>query len=69
MSAFAEVHEAARVEVRDEIRYTHRLSTQVADRWCELWEVEAAERGHIRYSPGYWHRGVEWILEQLSARK
>lgn len=44
------------------------LSPELAERWCEAWEQEAALRGQPR-SGEFWLDGRTWIDAQIAARR
>jgi hypothetical protein len=45
------------------------MALQLAERWCDAWELEADRQGLERLSPDYWRTGSTWIAKQRSARK
>jgi hypothetical protein len=40
----------------------------VAERWCNAWEAEAALRD-LKHDSDYWEAGKLWIDAQCAARK
>jgi hypothetical protein len=44
------------------------LDRDVAERWCDAWEAEAALRD-LRRDGDYWESGKTWIDAQCAARK
>ncbi len=62
------VHLARRVAIRDRLIEGRGLDSDVADRWCDAWEVEAALQG-IAQGGDYWEAGKLWIDRQCAARK
>jgi hypothetical protein len=44
------------------------MDPDVANRWCDAWEAEAALRDLTRDSD-YWEAGKLWIDAQCAARK
>jgi hypothetical protein len=41
-------------------------SSEIAVRWCDAWESEAARQG-LRHDPDYWNRGSHWIWAERAA--
>lgn len=62
------VHPARRVAIRDRLIESRGLDRDVAERWCDAWEAEAALHGIARDSD-YWDAGKIWIDRQCAARK
>ena len=56
-----------RAAIRDQLT-TGGMDQNVANRWCDAWEAEAALR---QIGPGedFWEAGKLWIDAQCSARK
>ena len=46
-----------------------RLSGDVADRWFDAWEEEAAGRELHGGDPAFWIDGHAWIISGLKARR
>jgi hypothetical protein len=44
------------------------LSPELAERWCDVWERQAAEQ-HRERSGRFWEDGQRWIDAQIAARK
>jgi hypothetical protein len=44
------------------------MTLEDAERWCDRWEAEAAERG-LPTSADYWTVGSAWIAEQRAKRR
>ena len=44
------------------------LDLDVAERWCDAWEAEAALRD-LKRDGDYWESGKAWIDAQCAARK
>lgn len=44
------------------------VSPDQAERWCAIWEAEAARQGVVR-GPYYWDAGRGWIDAQLAFGK
>jgi len=40
------------------------VAPEMADRWCELWETEAAKQGMARDGDYFWDAGKGWIDAQ-----
>jgi hypothetical protein len=51
-----------------DVLMTRGLSPDMAERWCEAWEQEAAFRGQPR-SGEFWQDGRLWIDGQIAARR
>ncbi len=60
-------HMARRQAIRDQLIGTGQ-DPEVAERWCDAWEAEAALRGLDR-TGDYWDAGKRWIDAQCAARK
>ena len=43
-------------------------SPELAERWCDAWEREAAMEGRAR-SGEFWEDGFRWINAQIAARR
>ncbi len=61
-------HQARRAAIRDRLLTSPGLPLDVAERWCDAWEAEAALRGLAR-DDGYWDAGKLWIDRQCAASK
>lgn len=61
-------HLARRAAIRDRLLTVTGMDNDVAERWCEAWEAEAALRGMAR-NDDYWDAGELWIDTQCAARK
>jgi len=58
---------ARRIAIRSAL--TERgMDPDVAERWCDAWDAEAAMRGLAR-DGDYWDAGKLWIDTQCAARK
>lgn len=44
------------------------LDVDVAERWCDAWEAEAALR-NLKRDGDFWDSGKTWIDAQCAARK
>ena len=62
-----DVFQARRKAIRDGLTASG-VSLELAEQWCDAWEVEAARRGLPR-DRDYWLTGALWITERRSARK
>ena len=62
------IHIARRDAIRNVIMQSRGLDREVAERWCDAWEAEAALQGLERGS-AYWDAGKAWIEAQCSATK
>ena len=62
------IHLARRDAIRNHIMQTRGLDVDVAERWCNAWEAEAALQGLERGS-AFWDAGKAWIDSQCAARK
>jgi hypothetical protein len=61
------IHMARRAAIRNVIMQSRGLDHDVAERWCDAWEAEAAMRG-IERGSAYWDAGKAWIDAQCAAR-
>ena len=61
------IHVARRAAIR-EILISGGKDPDVAERWCDAWEAEAALQGLDR-GAAYWDAGKQWIDTQCAARK
>jgi len=61
------IHEARRAAVRNNLMGSG-MSHEMADRWCDAWELEATGRGLPR-DGGYWQAGEGWIASERAARR
>ncbi len=69
MSIKAErIHGARRAAIRNRLLASGGMDIDVAERWCDAWEAEAALQGIARNSD-YWDAGELWIDAQCAARK
>jgi hypothetical protein len=59
---------ARRATIRNRLIEARGLDRDVAERWCDAWEAEAALRGLAR-DGDYWDAGRLWIDAQCAARK
>jgi hypothetical protein len=62
------IHLARRAAIRNAIMQSRGLDADVAERWCDAWEAEAALQG-IERGSAYWDAGRSWIDAQCAARK
>ena len=60
------IHQARRAAVRNGLTDAG-MDLELADRWCDAWETQAALQRIIR-SAAYWQIGKRWIDERRSAR-
>jgi hypothetical protein len=58
---------ARREAIRDRL-LSGGMDHDVAERWCDAWETEAALQG-IDPGAGYWDAGKRWIDVQCAARR
>lgn len=61
------LHEARRTAIRDRLT-SSGMDRDVANRWCDAWETEAALRD-LKRDGDYWEAGHAWIDRQCAARK
>jgi hypothetical protein len=61
-------HQARRAAIRSQLLTGGRMGPDVAERWCDAWEAEAALRGLARDSD-YWDAGKLWIDRQCAINK
>jgi hypothetical protein len=61
-------HLARRAAIRERLIEARGLDRDVAERWCDAWDAEAALRGLTR-GDDYWDAGKLWIDAQCAARK
>ena len=61
------IHQARRVAIRNRL-LGGAMDLDVAERWCDAWEAEAALQG-IERGRDYWEAGKLWIDTQCAARK
>lgn len=60
------IHRARRAAIRNRLTGSG-MDPDVAERWCDAWEAEAALQGLV--SDGdYWDAGRLWIDAQCAAR-
>ncbi len=62
------IHPARRDAIRNRLIGNTGLDRDVAERWCDAWEAEAALR-NLRRDGDYWEAGKLWIDAQCGARK
>jgi hypothetical protein len=62
------IHEARRAVIRNRLLASGGMDQEVAERWCDAWEAEAALQQLPRGS-AYWDAGKLWIDAQCAARK
>jgi hypothetical protein len=43
------------------------VPAELAQRWCDAWEVEAVRQG-LPYDSGYWSLGTHWIWTERTTR-
>jgi len=67
MSLEERIFQARRAGCRDELMGDGQ-SRDLAERWCDAWEREAALEGKPR-SGEFWHDGRRWIDAQIAARR
>ena len=61
------IDQARRAAIRNRLISTGK-EPDVAERWCDAWEAEAALR-ELRRDGDYWKAGKLWIDAQCAARK
>ena len=61
------IHLARRTAIRNALTGSG-MDPDVANRWCDAWEAEAALQG-LDPSSAYWEAGRLWIDAQCRARK
>jgi hypothetical protein len=61
------IHQARRLAIRDRLISSGK-DPDVAERWCDAWEAEAALRD-LKRDGDYWEAGKLWIDAQCAARK
>ena len=59
---------ARREAIRNAIIESRGLDVDVAERWCDAWEAEAALQG-VEKDRDFWQTGKVWIDAQCAARK
>lgn len=62
------IDQARRAAIRNRLISNTGLDRDVAERWCDAWEAEAALRELAR-DGDYWEAGKLWIDAQCAARK
>jgi hypothetical protein len=67
MSLEERIFRARRVGCRDALMRGGQ-SFELAERWCDAWEREAAIEGRSR-SGEFWQDGLRWIDAQVAARR
>jgi hypothetical protein len=60
-------HDARRAAIRDRLTGSG-MDPDVANRWCDAWEAEAAMRD-LKRDGDFWDAGGAWIDSQCAARK
>lgn len=61
------IHQARRAAIRNRLISTGK-DPDIAERWCDAWEAEAALRD-MKRNGDYWEAGKLWIDAQCAARK
>jgi hypothetical protein len=61
------IHQARRAAVRNGLT-DYGMSVEVAEGWCDAWELEAAGRG-LPKDGDYWRLGQEWVRDQRALRR
>ncbi|MEX1173560.1 MAG: hypothetical protein WEG56_13220 [Chloroflexota bacterium] len=61
------IHLARRAAIRNRLISTGK-GPDIAERWCNAWEAEAALRD-LKRDGDYWEAGKLWIDTQCAARK
>jgi len=61
------IHQARRNAIRN-ILISAGKDPDIAERWCDAWEAEAALRD-LKQDGGYWEAGRLWIDAQCAARR
>lgn len=61
------LHLARRAAIRNQL-ISGGNEPDVAERWCDAWEAEAAMR-NLKRDGDYWDVGKVWIDAQCAARK
>ena len=61
------IHQARRAAIRTTLIGAGK-DPNVAERWCDAWEAEAALQG-VERNADYWDAGKLWIDAQCAARK
>ena len=62
------INRSRRAAIRDAIMQERGLDQDVAERWCDAWEAEAALQERER-DGAFWDAGKLWIDRQCSARR
>jgi hypothetical protein len=62
------IYQANRIAIRNGLT-DYGVSLELAERWCDAWEAEAASRNIERLTRDYWTFGSAWIREQRQARR
>lgn len=62
------IHQARRAAIRNRLLTGTGMDRDVAERWCDAWEAEAALQRIARNSD-YWDTGRLWIDAQYAAGK
>jgi hypothetical protein len=62
------IDHARREAIRNAIMRSRGLDADVAERWCDAWEAEAALQG-VERDRDFWQTGKVWIDAQCAARK
>jgi hypothetical protein len=61
------IHRARRAAIRNTLTGSG-MPLEMAERWCDAWELEAAGRG-LTKDRDYWTAGAEWIAAERAARR
>ncbi len=61
------IHQARRAAIRNRLISSGK-DPEIAERWCDAWEAEAALRD-LKRDGDYWETGKLWIDAQCAARK
>ena len=61
------IDQARRIAIRNRLISSGK-DPDVAERWCDAWEAEAALR-NLKRDGDYWDAGKLWIDAQCAARK
>jgi hypothetical protein len=67
MSLEERIFQVRRASCRDALMAGGQ-TPELAERWCEAWEREAAAEGRAR-SGEFWQDGRRWIDGQIAARR
>ena len=61
------IHEARRAAIRNNLMGSG-MKIEMAERFCDAWELEATGRGLPR-DGAYWRVGAEWIASERAASR